>query len=244
MFGFGGSPLPKIGINPTTDTMSFDRLEINLSEYIDLALLKPTATSQEIEQCCWIAQQYNFPTICVYPNAVKQARELLHNKKTKICTVIGFPTGATTTAVKLYEALEAVENGAVELDVAINLSWLKTGNSEAAYTEIAKICEETQQTVKAIIETNLLDRAEKKLAAQICLDAGADFIKTNTGWFGPVKVEDVKLLSEITNGLIGIKAAGGIRNINFAIDLIRAGATRLGTSRGLDLLEQLDRYQP
>ena len=219
--------------------MSFDRQEIDLSQYIDHALLKPTATRQEIEQSCWIVQQYNLPAICVYPSAVKQVTERLHGTKTKVCTVIGFPTGATTTAVKLYEALEAVENGAVELDTVMNLGWLKAGNSEAVYTEIAKICEETQQTVKVIIETNLLDRAEKELAAQICLDAGAAFIKTNTGWFGGATVEDVRLLFEITNGLIGIKAAGGIRTATFAIELIKAGATRLGTSRSQELFEQL-----
>ena len=224
--------------------MSFDRQRIDISQYIDHALLNPTATTREIEQSCWLAQQYNFPAICVYPSAVRQATELLHGKKTKICTAIGFPTGATTTQVKLYEALEAVENGAVELDMVMNLGWLKAGNSEAVYAEIAKVCQETQQNVKVIIETNLLDRHEKELAAKICLDAGAAFIKTNTGWFGAVKVEDVKLLFKITNGLIGIKAAGGIRTATFALDLIQAGATRLGTSRSLDLIEQFQNYEP
>jgi len=217
------------------------RGEIDISQYIDHALLKTTATPQEIEQCCWQAQQYNFHAVCVYPVAVKQAKEILYGKKTKICTVIGFPTGATTSAVKLYEALEAVENGAVELDMVMNLGWLKTGNSEAVYGEIAKIREETQATIKVIIETNLLDNAEKELAAQICLDAGAAYIKTNSGWFGGAKVEDVRLLFEITKGQIGIKASGGIRSIDGAIELIEAGATRLGTSRGVDLILQRDR---
>lgn len=222
--------------------MKLDRRgEIDISQYIDHALLKTTATPQEIEQCCWQAQQYNFPAVCVYPVAVKQAKEILYGKKTKICTVIGFPTGATTSAVKLYEALEAVENGAVELDMVMNLGWLKTGNSEAVYGEIAKIREETQATIKVIIETNLLDNAEKELAAQICLDAGAAYIKTNSGWFGGAKVEDVRLLFEITKGQIGIKASGGIRSIDGAIELIEAGATRLGTSRGVDLILQRDR---
>lgn len=224
--------------------MSFAREEIDISQYIDHAVLKPTATPQEIEQSCWLAQQYNFPAVCVYPSAVKQATELLYGKKTKVCTVIGFPTGANTTAVKLYEANEAVENGAVELDMVMNLGWLKAGNSEAVYTEIARICEETQQTVKVIIETNLLDRTEKELAAQICLDAGAAFIKTNTGWFKGATVEDVKLLFEVTNGSIAIKASGGIRTANFALELIKAGATRLGTSHSLDLMEQLQNFNP
>lgn len=224
--------------------MNFNRkAEIDVSEYIDSAILKPTATAEEIEKCCWEAQQYNFPAVCVYPIAVKQAKELLYGKKTQICTVIGFPTGATTTAVKLYEALEAVENGAVELDVVINLGWLKAGNSEALYTEIAKICEETRATVKVIIESNLLDNREKELAAKICLDAGAAYIKTSTGWFGGAQVEDVRMLFEITKGQIGIKASGGISTITGAIELIQAGATRLGTSRGVDLILQQDRLK-
>jgi len=224
--------------------MSFLKAEIDLSQYIDHAVLQPTATAKDIEKACWLAQQYNFPAICVYPNAVKQATEILYGKKTKVCTTIGFPTGATTTAVKLYEAKEAVENGAGELDLAMNLGWLKAGNSEAVYGEIAKICEETQQTVKVIIETNLLDRAEKELAAQICLDAGAAFIKTNTGWFKGATVEDVKLLARVTKGAIGIKASGGIRTIDLAIALIQAGATRLGTSHSLNLIEQMQNYDP
>ncbi len=214
--------------------------EIDLVTYIEHALLNPTATPQQVEQCCLQAEQFNFPVVCLYPAAVRQAAELLHGKAAKVCTVIGFPTGATTSAVKLYEAEEAVDNGAVELDVVINLGWLKAGKSEAIYREIAQICEETGQLVKAILETSLLTDAEKRLAAEICMDAGAAYLKTSTGWFGGATVEDVRLLREITKGQIGIKASGGIRTLEQAINLIKAGATRLGTSRGVDLVGQRD----
>lgn len=217
---------------PATD------LNIDIATYIDHSLLKPAATPDAVKQICGEAFQYNFPAVCVYPVAVKQAAELLHDKKIQVCTVIGFPTGASTSATKLYEAQEAVENGATELDVVINLGWVKTGESDKIYREIAQICEETGQTVKAILETAVLTDAEKKLAGEICLDAGVAYLKTSTGWFGGATVEDVRLLKQITRGQIGIKASGGIRTYEQALSLIHAGATRLGTSRGIDLLHQ------
>ncbi len=217
---------------PVTD------LEIDIANYIDHTLLKPSAIPDEVKQVCQEAWQYNFPSVCVYPASVRQAKELLHDKQPHICTVIGFPTGAITSAVKLYEAQEAVENGATELDVVINLSWVKSGQSSKIYDEIAQICSETGQTVKAILETTVLTNQEKRLAAEICLDAGVAYLKTSTGWFGGATVEDVELLKEITKGQIGIKASGGIRTYEQAIALIHAGANRLGTSRGVDLLRQ------
>ena len=218
--------------------MSATDLDIDIATYIDHTLLKPSAIPEEVKQLCQEAWQYNFPAVCVYPAAVRQARELLHDKNPNICTVIGFPTGAVTSAVKLYEAQEAVENGADELDVVINLGWLKSGESDKIYQEIARICSETGQTVKAILETTVLTEREKRLAAEICLDAGVAYLKTSTGWFGGATVEDVKILKEITKGQIGIKASGGIRTYQQAIALIQAGANRLGTSRGLDLVRQ------
>ena len=215
-----------------------NQIDMDIARYIDLALLQPIATPQQVEQCCGVADQYGFPAVCVYPTAVRQAAELLHGKKTQVCTVIGFPTGATTSAVKLYEAQEAANHGATELDVVINLGWLKEGKSEEIYKEMAQICEETGQTVKAILETAVLSDTEKQLAAEICIDAGAAFVKTSTGWFGGATVADVQLLREITKGQVGIKASGGIRTIEQAIALIQAGATRLGTSRGTDLVHQ------
>ncbi len=220
--------------------MAASQSEIDIATYIDHALLKPTATFQEVEKWCQEAWQYNFPAVCIYPVAVRQAADLLHGKDTQVCTVIGFPTGATTSANKLYEAQEAVENGATELDVVINLGWLKAGQSELIYREIAEICAETGQTIKAILETSVLTNTEKRLAAEICMDAGVAYLKTSTGWFGGATLEDVRLLRDITRGQIGIKASGGIKTIESAIELIKAGATRIGTSHGIDLVRQQD----
>ncbi|MEA5579732.1 deoxyribose-phosphate aldolase [Nodularia harveyana UHCC-0300] len=220
--------------------MAADYPDIDIAPFIDHSLLMPTATPEQVEQWCEEADRFNFAAVCLHPSYVKQAAELLHGKKPKVCTVIGFPMGATTSAVKLYEAQEAAENGATELDVVINLGWLKAGKTEAVHREIAEICEETGQTIKVILETNLLTDREKKLAAEISMEAGAGFLKTSTGWNGGGTVADVRLLKEITKETVGIKASGGIRTYNEAIELILAGATRLGTSRSLDLLRQRD----
>ncbi|MCC5638947.1 deoxyribose-phosphate aldolase [Nostoc sp. CHAB 5844] len=223
--------------------MAADYPDIDIAPYIDHALLTPTATPEQVVQWCEQAYRFNFAAVCIYPTYVKQAAELLQGKKPKVCTVIGFPTGATTSAVKLYEAQEAVENGATELDVVLNLGWLKVGKTEEVHREIAEICEETGQTVKVILETSLLTDAEKRLATEICMDAGAAFLKTNTGWNGGATVADVRLLKEVVRERIGIKASGGIRTHEQALDLILAGATRLGTSRGIDLIRQRDNLE-
>lgn len=217
---------------PVTD------LDIDIATYIDHTLLKPSAIPDEVKQVCQDAWRYNFPAVCIYPVFVRQAKELLHDKKPNVCTVVGFPSGAVSTTIKLYEAQEAVENGATELDVVINLGWVKSGQSSKIYDEIAQICSETGQLVKAILETTVLTHEEKKLAGEICMDAGAAYLKTSTGWFGGATVEDVEILHKITRGQIGIKASGGIRTYEQAIALIHAGATRLGTSRGIDLIRQ------
>jgi deoxyribose-phosphate aldolase len=213
---------------------------INIAEFIDHALLNPIATPDQLQQWCYDADRYGFPSVCVYPSHVRQAAEILHNRPTKVCAVIGFPSGATTSATKLFEAQEAAENGATELDVVINLGWLRSGNTDALHREIAEICEATGQTVKAILEMALLTDAEKRLAAEVCMDAGVQFLKTSTGWAGGATVEDVQLLKELTRDRVGIKASGGIRTIRQAVDLILAGATRLGTSRGPDLIRQFE----
>jgi len=215
--------------------------DIDIARYIDHALLNPTATAEQVQQCCQEAWQYDFPTVCVYPNAVRIAAEYLQGKAPQVCTVIGFPTGATTTATKLYEAQEAVENGATELDAVINLGWLKGGAPERVNHEIAQICEESGVIVKAIIEMGLLTEEEKQLAVEVCLDAGVNFIKTNTGWFGGATVGDVELIRAVSRRQVEIKASGGIRHIESAITLIDAGATRLGTSHGISLIQQQEK---
>ena len=223
--------------------MAADYPDIDIALFIDHSLLIPTATPQQVEQWCEEADRFHFAAVCVYPAYVRQAAELLHGRKPKVCTVIGFPSGATTSTTKLYEAQEAVENGATELDVVINLGWLKAGKTEDVHREIAEICEETGQTVKVILETSLLTDEEKRIAAEVCMEAGAAFLKTSTGWNGGATVEDVRLLKEVARERVGIKASGGIRSIDQALDLIVEGATRLGTSRGIDLLRQRGRLE-
>lgn len=229
--------------SPQENLMKADYPEIDIAPFIDHALLNPTATLEQVQQWCEEAVRFQFAAVCVYPAYVKTVAELLYEKNPKVCTVIGFPSGATTSAVKLYEAQDAVENGATELDVVINLGWLKAGKTEELHREMAEICEETGQTVKAILETALLSDAEKRLAAEICMEAGAAFLKTNTGWYGGATVEDVRSLKEVARDRVGIKASGGIRTVSQALELIVAGATRLGTSRGPDLIRQRDNLE-
>jgi deoxyribose-phosphate aldolase len=224
---------------------SANNRDINIADYIEHSILHPTTTATQVKEGCNLAIRHNFPLVCVYPSAVKQATELLYNHKILVATVISFPSGASTSLTKLTEAQEAVENGAQELDVMINLGWLKERKSEAIYKEIATIVEATGVPIKAILETTLLTPEEKQLAAEICLDAGVSFLKTSTGWFGGATVEDVQLLSQVTKGRVGIKASGGIRHLSQAIALINAGATRLGTSKGIQLVQEQknDRFE-
>ncbi|MEY2976081.1 MAG: deoxyribose-phosphate aldolase [Prochlorotrichaceae cyanobacterium] len=211
--------------------------DIDLAPLIDHALLDPAATRDQIDRLCGEADRFHFATVCVSPCYVRRAVENLYQKMPKVCTVIGFPSGASTTATKLYEAQEAVSNGATELDVMINLGLLKSGNTDAVHRELAEICE-TDRPVKAILELSRLTPAEIQIAVDLSLDAGVRFLKTGTGWAGGATVEEIRLLRELSRGKVGIKAAGGIRTLEQAIALVREGATRLGTSRGVDLMEQ------
>lgn len=217
--------------------------DLDIAPLIDHTLLNQMVSYEQIQKCCEEADRYNFASVCIFPCFVQQARELLQNKTPKVCTVIGFPCGANTSAVKLYEALEAVENGATELDVVINLGWLKSGKTNELNRELAEICEESGCVVKAILETAVLTEAEKRLAAELAIDAGVSYLKTSTGYYGGATVEDVKLLKQVARSQVGIKASGGIRSYEQAIALWEAGATRLGTSGGIDIVRQI-RHQP
>ncbi|MEL6939084.1 MAG: deoxyribose-phosphate aldolase [Cyanobacteria bacterium J06598_1] len=220
------------------NTAPINTRDLDLAPFIDHTLLAPAATEEHIRQLCDQADSHHFATVCVYPMYVPLAVELLHSKRPKVCTVIGFPSGATTSKTKLYEAQEATENGAEELDVVINLGWLKMGRTNELHQEIASIVELTGTGVKAILEMTILSSAEKRLAAEICLDAGVSFLKTSTGWQGGATVEDVKLLRQVAGDRIGIKASGGIRTPDQAFALLEAGANRLGTSRGPEIIKQ------
>jgi deoxyribose-phosphate aldolase len=218
--------------------MNIEQSNLDIAPYIDHSLLSAAATPAMVEQWCAEADRFGFAAVCVNPCYVRQVTSLLHHKRPQICTVIGFPTGATTTASKLYEAQEAAENGAQELDVVINIGWLKAGQIDDVHREIAEICEATGQGVKAILEMSLLTQPEREIAAQACMEAGARMLKTGTGWCGAATVEDVRFLKDLTKDQIGIKAAGGIRTHAQAVELIVAGANRIGTSWGIELLRQ------
>ncbi|MEN9222700.1 MAG: deoxyribose-phosphate aldolase [Thermostichus sp. BF3_bins_97] len=212
---------------------------IHLAEYIDHTLLLPMATPEQIDQACEVALRYRFPSICIAPCYVPQAVERLHGSPVRVSTVVGFPMGTATAEVKLYEAQVAVEQGCQELDVRINLGWLKAGELDRLHAEIAQLVEETGVCIKAILETALLTEEEKKLAGEVCIDAGVDFLMTSTGWMGGATVADVQLLWRLSQGKVAVKASGGIRTVVQAEAMIEAGASRIGTSWGLDLMQEL-----
>ncbi|OUC16500.1 MAG: deoxyribose-phosphate aldolase [Alkalinema sp. CACIAM 70d] len=205
---------------------------------MDHSLLSPIATPEMVTQWCDEADRFGFAAVCISPCYVPHAVKLLHGKSPAVCTVIGFPTGSHTSAVKLYEAQTATEQGATELDLVINLGWLKAGRHDDVHREIAEICEATGQTVKVILEMAYLTLEEKQIAAEIAMDAGAAFLKTSTGWNGGATVEDIRLLKQVSRDRVGIKASGGIRTAEQAMELVMAGATRLGTSWGVDIIKQ------
>ncbi len=211
---------------------------MELNKYIDHTNLKQDMSEQDLIKLVNGAKEYDFFSICINPCWVKQASELLAGSNTKVCSVIGFPLGANTTNIKVLEAKEAIENGASEIDMVINVSKLKDKDYEYVYNEIKKIKEAIGDNVlKVIIEACLLTDEEKTIACQIILKAGADFVKTSTGMStGGATVEDVKLFKEVVGDTTLIKAAGGVRTYEDAISMIEAGANRIGTSGGVKIV--------
>ena len=221
------------------------------SKLIDNTFLKPAATRDDIIKFCEDGKRYHFAAVVVLPFWVPLAVRQLEGSDVKVCTPIGFPYGANTRATKVYEARNAVSNGAEELDVVINLGALKSGDYDLVERELADILgaarlsgitEDAKRTlIKVIIETAYLTREEKIRACEICRDAGADFVKTSTGMApGGATVDDIRLIRDVIGPSMGVKAAGGIRTIEFAMDLLDAGANRLGTSAGVALVEAYD----
>jgi deoxyribose-phosphate aldolase len=213
---------------------------LNIAGLIDHTLLRPDATEPEIIRFCEEAIKYNFFSVCVHPSFIKTAKDLLSTTDVKISTVTGFPLGMTLTQVKIYEAIESVINGADELDIVINISLAKSGNWRAMGNEISGIINATPGTVhKVIIETSYLTDDEKEKASLTVMDAGAEFVKTSTG-FGPsgAEIRDVALIKSVTKGKIGIKAAGGIKTLKDVKAFIKAGATRIGTSSGVEIMNE------
>lgn len=208
----------------------------NLASYIDHTLLKPTATKVDILQLCNEAKQYHFASVCVNPCWVKLCAETLKDSGVKICTVIGFPLGANTSEIKAQEAALAIKEGASEVDMVINIGALKEGNIDYVYQDILAVRKASEEkTLKVIIETSYLTDEEKKTVCRLCAKAGADFVKTSTGFSSAgATVEDVKLMKEASG--IKVKASGGVRTKEDALKMIEAGASRLGASAGVKIV--------
>ena len=198
----------------------------------DHTLLKPESTWEQIRQICDDGMKYHTASVCIPASFVKQAKEYVGDRL-KICTVIGFPNGYSTTKVKLIETLDAVDNGADEIDMVINIGWVKEGAYDKVYDEIRRIrLALPNKVLKVIIETCLLTDEEKIEMCRVVSKAGADFIKTSTGFStGGATREDVALFKQYVSPGVGIKAAGGIADLKDAEDFLKLGATRLGTSR-------------
>lgn len=210
----------------------------DLASLIDLTLLRPDATRQEIEKFIEQARRYPFATVCIPPSYSETAAKLLEGNAIKVGTVIGFPLGYQTSDAKLHEAKDAVLNGADEIDMVMNISAFKSGERGKVEDEISMIVSALHSTVtKVIIETCYLTKEEKVEACEIIIKSGADFVKTSTG-FGPggATVEDVRLLSETAGGRIRVKASGGIKTADEALNMLSAGADRIGTSSGVGLI--------
>lgn len=216
---------------------------MNINEILsccDHTLLLQTATPDEITALCDDAIRYNTASVCVPPCYVALAKSCLKGK-IPVCTVVGFPNGNSTTQSKCFETREAIQNGAEEIDMVINLGYLRAGNTDYVLNEISAVRKECQgKILKVIIETCLLTEEEKKLMCKIVAESGADYIKTSTGFSkGGATVEDIKLFAENIPETLKIKAAGGISSIQDAEAFLKLGASRLGTSRIVKIAKEL-----
>lgn len=216
-----------------------------LTKMIDHTLLKPGAVEEDIIKLCHEALEYQFASVCINPAYVPLAVKQLKNSPVAVCTVIGFPLGSTLTAVKAFEAGEAVKNGATEVDMVIHIGNLKDKHEEMVYQDIKAVVEAAQKEnaqaiTKVIIETCFLTDEEKILACQLSQKAGAHFVKTSTGFgSGGATSEDVALMRRTVGPEMGVKASGGIRNLAQVLDMIKAGATRIGASASINIVKEL-----
>lgn len=222
----GGTYLKKINI-------------MSIANYIDHTALKPDTTEKQIRQLCLEAKEYSFKSVCVNPCWVTLCAELLADTEVEVCTVIGFPLGANKSETKANEAKLAVTDGATEVDMVLNVGELKSKNVTLVEREIQGVREAVPDTtLKVIIETCLLTDEEKILACQICKKVGTDFVKTSTGFStGGATVEDIVLMRKTVGSQMGVKASGGIRSFEDAQAMIKAGATRLGCSAGIEIVK-------
>ena len=210
-----------------------------LNKYIDHTLLKADATEQQILDLCEEAKKYNFMSVCVNTCYVSLCKQALEGSDVKVCCVVGFPLGAMSTAAKSCEAMDAVKHGAQEVDMVINVGQLKAKNYDYVKNDIKNVvmAASGKALVKVIIETCLLTDDEKRKVCEIAKDAGADFVKTSTGFStGGATAEDVALMREVVGPDMGVKASGGVRTKEDMLKMIKAGATRIGTSNGVSLI--------
>ncbi|MGB4919367.1 MAG: deoxyribose-phosphate aldolase [Lactococcus raffinolactis] len=212
---------------------------MNLNKYIDHTVLKADTPKAKVQQIIDEAIQYDFMSVCINPTWVSFAAEKLAATDVKVCTVIGFPLGANTSTVKAFEAAEAIKNGADEVDMVINIGAAKDGDWDLVESDIQAVVDASKDvTTKVIIETSLLTDEEKVKACQAAVRAGSDFVKTSTGFStAGATVADIALMRQTVGPDLGVKASGGVRSIADAQAMIEAGATRLGTSNGVDIMK-------
>lgn len=213
---------------------------VNIARMIDHTILKPEATEAEIMQLCKEAVEYNFASVCVNPSMVAKAASILESTPVKVCTVIGFPLGATTTEVKAFETEDTIKKGATEVDMVINVGKLKEGDLAYVKNDIQAVVNAAKgkALTKVIIETCLLSDEEKVIACQLSKEAGADFVKTSTGFSkGGATAHDIKLMRETVGPDMGVKASGGVRSREDALVMIENGATRIGASASIAICE-------
>lgn len=213
----------------------------SIAHLIDYTLLKPEATKQEIMTLCEEAKKYHFSSVCVNPTWVSLSTECLKDSNVLVCTVIGFPLGASSVQTKVFETKNAILNGAIEIDMVINIGALKSGDLNTVKDEIESVVKAANgRIVKVIIETCLLTEEEKVLACELAKVAGAHFVKTSTGFsHGGATVEDVMLMRKTVGNKMGVKASGSIRSREQVEELIKAGASRIGTSKGIQIIKQV-----
>ena len=211
------------------------------ARYIDHTLLKPEASARDLEKLCGEAREHGFYSVCVHGSRIAQAYHLLEDTGVKLAGVVGFPLGAMEADVKRYEAEAALDAGAQEIDLVLNIGRLKDGDDAYVLRELRDVVEAAEErTVKVILETCLLSREEKIRACHLVLESGAHFVKTSTGFgSGGATIEDVRLMREAVGPKFGVKASGGIRDLPAALAMIEAGATRLGSSAGVAILSQM-----
>lgn len=214
---------------------------MDIAKTIDHTNLKQDAKREDIERLCREAEAWQFASVCVNPCRVPLAAELLKDTGVAVCTVIGFPLGAASTKTKVFEAREAVDDGATEVDMVLNVGKLKDGDWDSVLRDMEAVahCVKGKALVKIILETCLLTKGEIVKACELAVQAGADFVKTSTGFAASgAKPEDVALMHEAVKGQARVKASGGIRTFADIMKMIRAGATRIGTSNGVEILDE------